>query len=56
MRKKKFKRNERLVDITTTLLAHPNRKFSLQDFQNRYQTAKSSMSEDFSILDNIFRQ
>lgn len=51
----KFKRSGRLVDMTAILLAKPNEKFTMNVFQERYKAAKSSISEDVSILNEVFQ-
>lgn len=52
----KLKRSGRLVDMTTYLLQHPNRLISLTLFSERYQSAKSSISEDLLIVKSIFEE
>lgn len=49
-----MKRNERLVLITQYLLTHPNEIISLNYFVEKYGVAKSSISEDFTLLKSIF--
>src|SRR5699024_11192979 len=51
---KKLKRSERLVDMTHYLLKHPHQLISLSFFSERYQAAKSSISEDLTIVKEIF--
>ncbi|MDO4912686.1 MAG: pur operon repressor [Lactobacillus sp.] len=45
-----MKRSERLVDMTKYLLEHPHKLISLTFFAERYDSAKSSISEDLAIL------
>ncbi|WP_332697237.1 pur operon repressor [Halalkalibacter lacteus] len=51
---KKLKRSGRLVDMTHFLLQHPHEIISLTHFSERYQSAKSSISEDLVIIKEIF--
>ncbi|HET7521872.1 MAG TPA: pur operon repressor [Bacillales bacterium] len=46
----KWKRSGRLVDMTRYLLLHPHELVSLSFFSDRYQSAKSSISEDLDIV------
>ena len=46
----KMKRSERLVDMTYQLLENPNRLISLTKFTERYNSAKSSISEDLGLV------
>ena len=50
----KIKRSERLVDMTRYLLERPHRLISLPCFAKRYESAKSSISEDLSIIKKTF--
>lgn len=50
----KWKRSERLVDITLHLLEHPHELIPLTFFSERYLAAKSSISEDMAIIKEIF--
>ncbi|MFL8969805.1 pur operon repressor [Helcococcus kunzii] len=50
----KLKRSERIVDMTATLLDNPNKMFSLKDFTTKYESAKSSISEDLAIIKETF--
>lgn len=50
----KQKRSSRLVDMTHYLLNHPHRVVSLTFFTDRYQAAKSSISEDLVIVKESF--
>lgn len=51
---KKLKRSARLVDMTYFLLQHPHEIVSLTLFSERYQAAKSSISEDLVIIKEMF--
>ncbi len=51
---KKIRRSGRLVDMTNFLLQHPHQLISLTHFSERYQSAKSSISEDLAIVKEIF--
>ncbi|URZ87613.1 MULTISPECIES: pur operon repressor [Floricoccus] len=51
-----MKRSERLVDFTNYLLNNPNQLTSLTFFSNRYNAAKSSISEDLLIIKKIFEE
>lgn len=50
----KFKRSERLVDITFTLINQPRKLIPFSTFSDRYKAAKSSISEDVAILKQTF--
>lgn len=50
----KFRRSERLVDMTHFLLNHPRELVSLTYFSQRYKSAKSSISEDLAIVKDTF--
>jgi purine operon repressor len=50
----KFRRSERLVDMTNYLLDNPGRLVSLTYFAERYSSAKSSISEDLTIIKETF--
>lgn len=52
---KKLRRSERLVDITQLFLNQPNYLFSLSFFADRYQSAKSTISEDIAIINDLFK-
>lgn len=52
----KWKRSERLIDMTRYLLEKPHEIIPLATFSDRYQSAKSSISEDLAIVKNIFEQ
>ena len=50
----KFRRSERLVDMTSYLLEHPRQLVPLTYFAERYGSAKSSISEDLGIIKETF--
>lgn len=50
----KFRRSERLVDMTNYLLEHPGQLVSLTFFAEKYSSAKSSISEDLTIIKKTF--
>ncbi|MEK5145456.1 MAG: pur operon repressor [Psychrobacillus psychrotolerans] len=50
----KWKRSERLVDMTQYLMEHPHKLIPLTYFANLYQSAKSSISEDLTIVKETF--
>lgn len=52
----KFRRSERLIDMTNYLLDHPRELVSLSFFSERYGAAKSSISEDLGIIKEAFEQ
>lgn len=52
----KFRRSERLIDMTNYLLEHPRQLVSLTFFSERYGSAKSSISEDLAIIKETFEQ
>ncbi|MBY8914744.1 pur operon repressor [Bacillus sp. YC2] len=52
----KFRRSGRLVDLTNHLLTHPHELIPLTFFSERYQSAKSSISEDLTIIKQTFEQ
>lgn len=52
----KFRRSERLIDMTNYLLDHPRELISLSFFSERYGSAKSSISEDLGIIKKTFEQ
>ena len=51
---KKLKRSARLVEMTQYLLNRPHTLISLTAFADRYQSAKSSISEDLAIIKEVF--
>ncbi len=50
----KWKRSERLVDMTQYLIEHPHKLISLTFFSTLYESAKSSISEDLTIVKETF--
>ncbi|AHE81476.1 pur operon repressor [Bacillus anthracis] len=52
----KIRRSTRLVDMTYYLLQNPRQLVSLTFFAERYQSAKSSISEDLVIIKRTFEQ
>lgn len=50
----KTRRSERLIDMTRYLLERPHTLISLAFFAERYESAKSSISEDLGILRRTF--
>lgn len=50
-----MKRSERLVAMTNYLIEHPQQLVSLPFFTSEYQSAKSSISEDLTIINQIFK-
>lgn len=51
---KKLRRSSRLVDMTQHLLEHPYRLIPLTLFAEEFGSAKSSISEDLSIIKELF--
>jgi purine operon repressor len=51
----KWKRSARLVDMTRQLLVQPYRLIPLTTFAEQYHAAKSSISEDLDIIDEVLR-
>lgn len=52
----KIRRSGRLVDMTHYLLQHPHQLVSLTFFADRYEAAKSSISEDLAIIREQFER
>jgi len=52
----KVRRSERLIDMTHFLLEHPHELISLTFFAKKYESAKSSISEDLAIAKRTFKQ
>lgn len=52
----KFRRSGRLVDMTNYMLHHPHCLVPLTFFSEKYQSAKSSISEDLTIIKETFEQ
>lgn len=50
----KYKRSERLVFMTQHLSAHPNQLIPLTFFVDKFNQAKSSISEDIRIVKDVF--
>lgn len=50
----KIKRSERMIDMTYYLINHPHELVSLSFFAEKYDSAKSSMSEDLAIIKKRF--
>jgi len=53
-KKMKTRRSERLIDMTRYLLERPHTLISLAFFADRFESAKSSISEDLGILRRTF--
>ncbi|MFD2115478.1 pur operon repressor [Paenibacillus yanchengensis] len=53
---RKVKRSSRLVEMTQYLLSQPYAIISLTTFAERYQSAKSSISEDLAIIKEVFEE
>ncbi|RXJ00905.1 pur operon repressor [Anaerobacillus alkaliphilus] len=51
---KKFRRSGRLVDLTNYLINNPHQLIPLTYFAERYDSAKSSISEDLGIIKEMF--
>lgn len=51
---KKWKRSARLIDMTEQMLKRPHQLVPLTLFAERYDSAKSSISEDLTILKEVF--
>ncbi len=51
---KKVRRSARIVDMTAYLLQNPHTIISLNRFSESYHAAKSSISEDLSIIKEVF--
>ncbi|MBU7455140.1 pur operon repressor [Leuconostoc fallax] len=52
----KTRRSDRLVDMARYMLERPRQLVSLSFFAKRYESAKSSISEDLSILKRTFQE
>ncbi|WP_096186146.1 pur operon repressor [Evansella halocellulosilytica] len=50
----KYRRSGRLVDMTNYFLSNPHHQIPLTYFSERYQSAKSSISEDIGIIKEVF--
>lgn len=53
---KKLKRSARLVEMTQYLLFRPHTLIPLTTFAERYDSAKSSISEDLAIIKEVFEE
>jgi purine operon repressor len=53
---KKLKRSARLVEMTQYLLFRPHALIPLTTFADRYNSAKSSISEDLAIIKEVFEE
>ncbi|CQR47487.1 Pur operon repressor [Paraliobacillus sp. PM-2] len=51
-----MKRSDRLIGMTHYVLEHPLQLISLPFFAEKYQAAKSSVSEDLTIMNNMLQQ
>src|SRR5699024_252718 len=51
-----MKRSDRLVSLTRYFLEHPKEHMSLPYFSDKYDAAKSSISEDLSIVDRVMQK
>ncbi len=52
----KLKRSQRMVLLAKELTESPGKTFSLNHFCEKYQSAKSSISEDLTIIKNVFAE
>lgn len=52
----KVRRSDRLIDMTRYLLERPHTLVPLTFFSKRYESAKSSISEDLTILKRTFQE
>lgn len=52
----KVKRTERIAAITRILSCNPGKLFTLSDFAQMFGAAKSSMSEDISMIESAIRK
>ena len=52
----KIKRSERLIDMTSYILSHPHELTPLTFFVKKYESAKSSISEDLTIIKKTFKE
>ncbi|MFR2063473.1 MAG: hypothetical protein ACLS36_06710 [Streptococcus sp.] len=52
----KLKRSERMVVISNYLINNPYQLTSLNTFAERYEAAKSSISEDVAIIKKLLRK
>ena len=54
--KMKLRRSERMVVISNYLINHPYELTSLNTFAEKYESAKSSISEDIVIIKRAFEE
>lgn len=52
----KLRRSERMVVISNYLINHPYELTSLNTFAEKYESAKSSISEDIVIIKRAFEE
>lgn len=52
----KWRRSERIAIMTKYILERPNTLLSLNNFTDLFQSAKSSISEDISIVRDVFQE
>lgn len=52
----KLKRNERIGAIVKILSEHPNKTFTLSHFTEKFNTAKSTLSEDIMLVKGVFEK
>ena len=52
----KIKRSERLIDMTSYILSHPHELTPLTFLVKKYESAKSSISEDLTIIKKTFKE
>ena len=52
----KLKRSERMVVISNYLINNPYQLTSLNTFAERYEVAKSSISEDVAIIKKLLKK
>ncbi|WP_110114670.1 pur operon repressor [Bacillus sp. CGMCC 1.16541] len=52
----KFRRSGRLIDMTNYFIQNPQRLIPLTHFADKYDSAKSSISEDMAIIKQTFEQ
>ncbi len=52
----KLRRSERMVVISNYLINHPYELTSLNTFAEKYESAKSSISEDIAIIKKLLRK
>ena len=52
----KFKRTERIGAIVKILSDNPNRIYTLSFFTEKFNAAKSTISEDLLVVKNVFEK